>query len=146
VWAGGTGHDEPTDNHAQGLAWARKRLESDEYIDVHCSTFTPESFLAIMRGLAELDALELRLAAFHPTAPGELDFFVTLQRQPADLDPEERRRQQLDAVARAEATTAAPAAAGATSVAMQLSTREARAVTLKRRIVEGVRSRVGRRR
>jgi SAM-dependent methyltransferase len=73
----------------------REAHASGRYVDVHCWVFTPRSFFEILRTLIQLDLFAFRVTRFHAPVPGELDFFVTLERMPDGLPPEERRQQQL---------------------------------------------------
>jgi hypothetical protein len=70
-------------------------VEDADRAEVHCSVFTPESFLDLLRRLFDIDLLPAyEVAAFHPTEPGSVEFNVALRRLP-DLDPSDRRARQL---------------------------------------------------
>ncbi|MGQ0616293.1 MAG: hypothetical protein ACT4PW_04775 [Acidimicrobiia bacterium] len=65
--------------------------DTEEYIDVHCSTFTPESFVGLIRASAELDLLPFSIRSFYPTEPGSFEFYCTLERLPAARSRAESR-------------------------------------------------------
>jgi SAM-dependent methyltransferase len=71
--------------------------EGGEYVDVHCSTFTPTSFLDLTLSLVHLDLLPFGVARVLPTEPGSFEFHVWLERFPDDIDPIERRRRGIAA-------------------------------------------------
>jgi predicted SAM-dependent methyltransferase len=53
-----------------------RRAQTDEYIDVHCWRFTPESFNLIVSDLVQLGLINLEIKAQFPTSGCE--FYVTL--------------------------------------------------------------------
>lgn len=77
----------------------REQRRPGAYVDVHCHVFTPTSFLEILRSLSRLDLVDYRLAWFAPTAPGTIEFYVTLERLGPSDTPDLRRKAQLDAIA-----------------------------------------------
>jgi hypothetical protein len=135
AWAGAY-RAEPAENDVErGLEWARKASESDEYVDVHCWTFTPESFIATLRTLFRLGLTSFRVASFTPTLPNELEFFCALERLPRAMSPDDRQAAQLASLDTAEVT--ASGSANGTHV-MALSEREVRLVEAKRRAATAV--------
>jgi len=74
--------------HANALQTAARVVSSGnkEYIDVHCWTFTPESFTYIMRFLTATKLIPLRIGEVVPTAPGSDEFFVDLVQQGGNID------------------------------------------------------------
>jgi SAM-dependent methyltransferase len=62
------------------LEKSREAIQAAGYTDVHCWVFTPASFLEACAELAELGMLPFRILRFAPTLPGDLEFFVSLQR------------------------------------------------------------------
>lgn len=58
---------------------AYERALAGEYIDVHFSVFTPESFLRLIHDLTKAALLPFRCLAFEATRPYEFDFNVVLQ-------------------------------------------------------------------
>jgi hypothetical protein len=68
--------------------------ENGAYVDVHANTFTPESFVDILLGLAEIGRLGFAVADFHPTRRPTNEFYVSLEKLPDGLEPSERRARQ----------------------------------------------------
>jgi len=50
-----------------------------DYVDVHCSVFTPYRFVALCLELLKLGLFPYRIAAFRPTEPNDIEFGVLLQ-------------------------------------------------------------------
>lgn len=48
------------------------------YVDCHCSVFTPQSFISIVRGLIEQNLFDYQVSYFLKTQPYELEFYVSL--------------------------------------------------------------------
>lgn len=94
--------------HTLEAAWqaARMAAESEQYLDCHCQVFTPTSFFLLLRGLFELDLIDLRVSQFWATAPNESEFFVALRRLDPDHNTETKRRLQLDSLPPPEITCA----------------------------------------
>ena len=61
------------------MAHARSAL-AGAYCDAHCWVFTPGSFVQLMANLAAIGACEFLCARIVDAVPGEIDFFVHLQR------------------------------------------------------------------
>ena len=135
---------------ADRFAWQRclDSVSSDEYVDVHCSTFTPASFLDLLDVLDRLDLLTWELAAFFPTEPGHIEFFVTLRRTEAGAAGRPSRLGAIDAARARTAeherrhpiagTSAAPDLPD-DAVAMTVSRREQRLIERKRQLATRVR-------
>jgi SAM-dependent methyltransferase len=157
VWAGTADaalarRDDVDDPDAAALQFCRRMQESDDFVDVHCNVFTPDSFLALFEKLAHLALIQFEIAAFFPTDFNSLEFYVSLRL----LDPVtdaalrlERQRASL-ALARADAfddlgtdsadgATAVPHAAQI-PVTMRVSQLERRALVLKREAMEWMRT------
>jgi hypothetical protein len=65
--------------HARdALRIAVEALDSDEYLDVHCSVFTPRSFCNLLRRLSVFGLFNFYVANFHDTVGHE--FFIQLQK------------------------------------------------------------------
>lgn len=98
AWAGAVDDSALERVHDEAFAFGvcREAAASGRYVDVHCWVFTPASFCYLVRALWLLDLLPFRVAEFFPSAPGEIDFFVTLERLPEGLPPAERLRLQLE--------------------------------------------------
>ncbi|MDP9075751.1 MAG: class I SAM-dependent methyltransferase [Actinomycetota bacterium] len=75
--------------------------DTGAYVDVHCSTFTPQSFVRILTGLAELDWLSFGVDELYYTETGSFEFFVTLRRLPRDIPRTQRLDLQRGSLARA---------------------------------------------
>jgi SAM-dependent methyltransferase len=84
LWRGG--YPPPMDKvfSAEELSLLAERIRNGEYIDVHCHTFTPDSFLSHFTQMSELGLCELELSAIYPTPRGEAEFHAHLYkpRQP----------------------------------------------------------------
>jgi hypothetical protein len=136
AWAGVYALQPAEDDVERGLEWARKAADSDEYVDVHCWTFTPDSFVATLRTLFRLGLTSFRVTGFQPTLPNELEFFCALERLPRALSPEARTQAQVSSL---------PAIGDAAdrlddgAHVMVLSEREARLVVVKRRATHAAR-------
>jgi SAM-dependent methyltransferase len=72
------------DGHGPLLAldMCRRAQTGGAYVDVHCSVFTPYSFIALLRQLATLGPeflLPFKLIDFVATPPDDTEFFVALE-------------------------------------------------------------------
>ncbi len=74
-----------------GLRQYLQAIRDGQYIDAHCSVFTPHSFIRLLEALAQLGMLDFAVAHFAETPPGGMEFFVTLQKLPADASAAQRR-------------------------------------------------------
>lgn len=81
------GTDPPPDLPA-AFDLAKHIEETNEYCDVHCHVFSPESFLTVMSQIARLDLTDFALRRFYPTRDGTNEFIVSLIK--SDAGPEER--------------------------------------------------------
>lgn len=71
--------------------------QNGAYVDVHTNTFTPQSFVDILSGLAEIGRLEFGVAEFVPTRRRTDEFFAILERLPrAAAEADRRARQHAD--------------------------------------------------
>lgn len=70
------------------FAIARDAEENDTYHDVHCWSFTPDSFALLMVRLCELGLSSLECEWIIPTVRNDLEFFVGMRR---NADPQECR-------------------------------------------------------
>jgi SAM-dependent methyltransferase len=106
LWGGRLAFDDVPLAHGDffeslGEAGLREQHESfrrGEYIDTHCTVFTPYSFLRIVDVLARLGLFDFRVADFHETEKNELEFYVTLEKLPPDLGVADRRRAIVDSL------------------------------------------------
>jgi SAM-dependent methyltransferase len=116
----------------------REIMETGEYQDVHCSTFTPESFGEIFTTVVRLGLLNFEMLRLYPTEANDYEFFVTLRKR--DLRDDVTRARSL-----AEATRMLEAADGFGREPpghrlMAVSEAEARTVEAKRRVLGAVRT------
>jgi SAM-dependent methyltransferase len=133
IWAQVQSFNDPSDEEIlRGWQWARKAAVSDEYLDVHCSTFTPQSFVQVLRVLMLLDLVDFEVARFHATEVNELEFHVSLRKLDPYATPAHRRQQQLASLPPEAARRTELDASGTLTL---LSRREADLVRAKRRIV-----------
>jgi SAM-dependent methyltransferase len=142
VWAGvadysSTVRQDFDDPDIAALDACRRMQSSDEFVDVHCSVFTPDSFLTLFDKLARLDLIDFELASLHPTVVNTMEFNVNFRKLDSQGDRSKVRAAQLASLARVRtqhpgATVASPATRSA-HVGMVVSPLEARAIVLKRR-------------
>jgi hypothetical protein len=122
----------------QSAAMAFERCEhikaTGDYEDVHCSTFTPQTFLVVFEALARLNLWDFTIVDFYPTEMNELEFYVTFQKvAPSD----DRAAQQLASLRDASAKIAAheaglEAAMPKATSSLDLSPKERQLIELKR--------------
>jgi SAM-dependent methyltransferase len=108
------------------------------YQDVHCSTFTPWSFLKLFAILVRLDLLDFRILAFYPTEHNDYEFFVTLERLDTSVRGPVLRDAQLCSIPPLDDDESAkPAGKGTLTAAV--SPREEQLLQLKRRCMAALR-------
>jgi SAM-dependent methyltransferase len=148
VWAGtadfnGVVRSDVPDPDVAALQLCRTIESSDQYVDLHCSVFTPDSFLVLHEKLARLGLIEFEVAHFVPTEFNELEFHVSLRRTDTSLDRNSAMERQLASIDRARqstmdiASTIDSSASGAAT--MEVSDRERTLITAKRRIMGSMR-------
>lgn len=148
VWAGTADYSlavrqDFDDPDAAALEACRNMLVSDEFVDVHCHVFTPDSFLGLVEKMARLGLIEYDVAAFVPTEINNFEFYVSLRLLDASMGRDVLRERQLASVAAARAgatsepnsTTAQPQL-----VRMEVSKLEERLLTAKRRSLARLRA------
>jgi len=102
AWTGDPGN--PERKFSDEIAWTMcQQAAEGEYVDVHCWVFTPGSFVDMLRNLANLGLTEFGLKDYFLTQRNDNEFFVTLERLPRGLSPEETLRRQLESLPTAEA-------------------------------------------
>ena len=145
AWEGRRSALEP-DHEALALEKCHQAITSSEYQDIHCSVFTPQSFVEAFDVLMRLDIVPWYLVRdLRPTERGQIEFFVSLERLPAALEPDERRHLQSASVASALASVAAAdmpgpsAREGSRMRVTELSEKELTMVELKRSVLSGAR-------
>jgi hypothetical protein len=145
VWAGTADYSlavrqDFADPDVAALEACRHMLTSDEFVDVHCHVFTPESFVGLMGKLAHLDLIDYEIAAFHPTPLNNFEFYVSLRLLDASVDRDALRNSQLASVARTLNTGANPATAQPKLVRIEVSQHEERLIAIKRRTLARLRA------
>jgi hypothetical protein len=107
------------------------RRDQGAFIDVHCSTFTPESFVDLFDTVARLGLMPFEIIEVFPTELHALEFHVSLERPGEATTPRGR-------------TKSRKALSTDTPRSFSLSRREVRMVMAKRRVMKTIRS-LGRR-
>ena len=140
------------DPDVAALEACRRMDTSDEFVDVHCHAFTPDSFLTLLEKLARLGLIDFELARFFPTEVDTLEFHASLRL----LDPAVARstalRRQLASIARARTgDTEIPPGRRRPRLPRRpspwiVSERERQLLLFKRRTLEGIRRALRRRR
>jgi ubiquinone/menaquinone biosynthesis C-methylase UbiE len=132
------------DPDVAALEACRHMQTSDEFVDVHCHVFTPDSFLGLLEKLARLDLIDYEVAALTPTQPNNFEFYVSLRLLDGSAGRDELRQAQLASIARVQRTDSQPAGQQPRLKRMEVSRAEEKLVTLKRRALAGTRSVVSR--
>jgi SAM-dependent methyltransferase len=145
LWRGEPGWTEDY-HYVEALARCQDALSTSDYMDVHCTTWTPASFVDIMRTVFELGFTEVAFTAFHPTEPDSLEFFATFERIDPSFTEADRRARQLASV---PVVRESPAPTVATQEEtpenlMEVSALEARLIAAKRRTMTLAREGVAR--
>jgi predicted SAM-dependent methyltransferase len=104
------------------------RRDHDEYIDLHCSTFTPESFVEVFDTAVKLRLMPLEILEVFPTEAPSTEFYVALARPDGSTPPRQHARSR---------TKSTPAD---THRSVSLSPRELRLVMTKRAVMRAIRS------
>ena len=81
--ASNLGDDTPLELQ-KALDSAQEIVQNPNYVDVHCSVFTQQSFLLAMARIAELGLVDLALRRFFPTRTGTIEFIVSLVKSGRD--------------------------------------------------------------
>jgi SAM-dependent methyltransferase len=147
VWAGTTDYSDVVrsdvgDPDVAALAFCRTIAGSREFLDVHCSVFTPGSFLELYEKLARLGLTDFELAYFASTEVNNLEFHVSLRRMDPALGREFMMERQLASALRFRPPDVTPQPAApsvVTSLTMEVSAAEFRLIAIKRRILEAAR-------
>ncbi len=75
-----------------------KAQQTGEYVDGHCQVFTPTSFVDVYARLVALGLIDYRIAAFHPSVWGTIEFRVVFEKLPPSMSTDERRAAQLASI------------------------------------------------
>jgi SAM-dependent methyltransferase len=129
---------------AAALAACRHMLTSDEFVDVHCHVFTPDSFLGLLEHLARIDMIDYEVAAFVPTERNNFEFYVSLRLLDVSAGRESVRQAQLASFARARSVGPGPMPDTSRLLLMGVSPMEARLLSVKRRSLARLRALRGR--
>ena len=87
-------------SESSGLDLARKSIEEGSYVDVHCSVFTFDSFLNVLKSLFSLNLLNFRVSKTYEPEIFSNEFIVILEKLPEFDDLEEKKRIQLHSLSR----------------------------------------------
>lgn len=132
------------DADVAALEACRRMKEKNEFVDVHCHVFTPDSFLALFAKLARLDLIDFEVASFFPTEIGSHEFTVGLRLLDASVDRDLLRARQLRSVSLVRDTEAVGAgnatSTGVALVGMVVSPLEKRALLFKREALARLRA------
>jgi SAM-dependent methyltransferase len=161
VWAGaedyvGLLRSDVPDPDVAALQLCRTIERTNEYVDVHCSVFTPESFLELYEKLVRIGLIDFEVAHFIPTELNDLEFHVSLRRVDPALDRDSIVERQLASVpsmgqSKGEGLPEVDAPPSTSvladtplmppkSVMMEVSDRERMFITAKRRVLEKMRT------
>jgi SAM-dependent methyltransferase len=149
VWAGTVDYSlavrqDVDDPEVFALDACRRMQQSDEFVDVHCHVFTPDSFLGLFEKLARLGLIDFEIAAFFPTEVNTLEFYVSLRLLASSGERAALQQRQRESLARVGADApgrdSAPTALRATDVTMPVSRLEQRLLILKRRALAWLRA------
>jgi len=150
LWAGRPGYVETSPRVREAFEKCKDALTHDDYVDVHATTWTPSSFVEVMRTLFELDLVPFRFKSFQPTPFNSLEFYVTFERIDDGVPVDERRRQQLASIPADVDTSSITPNGAVLAVAdrelLDISAREARLIAMKRQVATAVRRALPRRR
>ena len=147
VWAGTvdySGQVRPGDLRREALGGSVNLHENGGFHDIHCHTFTPESFVGLFADLEELELLPLRILEIVPTARNTIEFYVRLEHVGTEHDLEHRPLQDFTSVLASADQIAVPLPSPpvptpAPTPPFQISDRERRLIAAKRRLVIGAR-------
>ena len=68
--------------HSENQAWelTLQAMQSDEYMDAHCSILTPHSLFSNLKRIEQAGLISFVLDGFYDTTPGEIDFQLRLRK------------------------------------------------------------------
>ncbi|MGH9920089.1 MAG: class I SAM-dependent methyltransferase [Nitrososphaerales archaeon] len=148
VWAGtadyaGVVRTDCEDPDVAALEVCRSLDGSDEFVDVHCHVFTPDSFLTLFEKLIRLRLVDFEVAHFVSTPVNELEFYVSLRLLERGEDPGTTMQRQLTSVITAQRGARAEHAISkrnqSLALTMEVSEREQKLLSFKRRFLEALR-------
>jgi hypothetical protein len=132
-----------------------KHQQTGEYVDGHCQVFTPGSFIDVYARMAKLGLIDYRIAAFHPSVLGTIEFRVVLEKLPSTMGADERRAAQLDSIPdfddpvpaysadRADGSGSIEDGPAEGALRLDVSPREESLILAKRRAIEKARGLLG---
>jgi SAM-dependent methyltransferase len=144
VWAGSADYrnvirTDVADPDVAALNLCREVEDSDEFVDVHCSVFTPDSFLELCERLVRLRLFDFEIAHFAPTEFNTLEFYTSLRRMDSSLNRESMVERQLSSISRAQLSVKACEARADplthAEITMGISQMEYKLIATKRRIL-----------
>ena len=87
AWQGEVAGPERTLHSLSDVLDGIARVRDGEYVDAHVWTFTPGSFIDLIEDLDRLGLIDLTIREIVPTAQGQLEFYVVLDRIPRGSAP-----------------------------------------------------------
>ena len=146
LWAGTADYTDTWRSDLDPDQWAYelclKHQQTGDYIDGHCQVFTPGSFLELYAKLVELDLIDYRIASFHPSQPGTIEFRVVLEKLSSTLAAADRRAAQLTSIPTFDDTVPVPSAHASAEpgpAPFLVTKREEALIRRKRRFIETAR-------
>lgn len=119
---------------------------TDDFVDVHCHVFSPQSFLTIVEKLIKLGLFPYVISSFFTTEVNDIEFFASLRRLPEEQQGSPPLARQLESVAAArsqlrdEGRKITAARSGRPNRSMEVSDLERRAIEAKRAVMRAVRA------
>jgi Methyltransferase domain len=144
IWAGTANYADSVrsdveDPDVAALQLCRTVASSEEFVDVHCTVFTPESFLELYEKLARLGLIDFEIAYFAPTERNSLEFFVSLRRLEPAMDRAaiiERQRRSIPPLPEPTSPDSIrPDSSGVEAITVEVSELERKLITAKRRVL-----------
>jgi hypothetical protein len=144
IWAGtknyaGTLRSDVENPDVAALELCRSIALAEGFVDIHCSVFTPASFLELYEKLVHLDLIDFDIAHFAPTEVNSLEFFVSLRRSASLPNRRETRARQLESIPRdrsgAPAGSAPLGGEAESEPTVELSDMERKLITTKRLVM-----------
>jgi SAM-dependent methyltransferase len=144
LWDGERGHDDPPFDADTALAFATKAAKTGAYLDTHCWVFSDATFVGLITTLMGMGLVTLTFVSFTPTQPGDIEFYVTMERGPDGLPPDERKARALASLPDVSGVAAKEAGIGmatsASGTRVVLSARELSLINAKRKVMAAARS------
>jgi SAM-dependent methyltransferase len=87
----------PTGADVDAFGLLKAEEGRDDYLDIHCTVYTPTSLLHLLARTARLDKHPFRLKSFHDTPFNSIEFYLQLVNA-SEQSPQERETSFLDAL------------------------------------------------